>query len=140
MRRSAFTLAECLISLFVVSWVVVVLSGLMVCWRNFNCRQMDEPLDWYLCLQELESVDHHFSLVKTSRNQVRLHSQTTDKDYLLKSGRSLYLTKVNGGGYLPLFDDLKLNTMTFRQLNSSQLLIQGQRKTGKPLEGIVKFE
>lgn len=140
MKRSAFTLAECLVSLIVVSWVVVILSGLMSCWHHFDNSRMDEPLDWCLCLQELESADHQFSLVRVSRYEVRLHSRETNKDYLLKPGRNLYLTKVNGGGYLPLFDDIKFGTVSFQRVNDEQLLIRGQRKNGQSLEGMVKFE
>ena len=72
MKKEGFTLVECLAALVIAALIVMLLSFQMKVIKSSCIKQNSQPLDWYLCLSELESVDHHFMIEEVSSNQLRL--------------------------------------------------------------------
>lgn len=141
MKRQAFTLVECIGALMVTSIIVMILSFMMMALRRTPLQQADQPLDWYLCLAELESPDHQFTITRVNHNEARLTSRLNHQQYFLRGRDRIYLTMANGdGGYLPLFDDVKMGSFRCRQLNDHQLALQIRRTNGHLEHGIVRLE
>lgn len=140
MKKSAFTLIECICALIVTSLVVIMMSFIMVMIRQSTVGQADQPLDWYLCLAELESPDHQFEITRVNNIEARLTSQLNNRQYLLRGREHLYLTMADRpGGFLPLFDDIKPASFYCRRLNNHQLEVRIQRKNGQVERGIVRL-
>ena len=72
MKRSAFTLVECIGSLLVTSLVVVLTGYALTAVRTTSRPSLDRATDWIICLQELESPDHRFALKRAERYQLEL--------------------------------------------------------------------
>jgi prepilin-type N-terminal cleavage/methylation domain-containing protein len=138
-KKEGFTLVECLAALVIAALIVMLLSFQMKVIKSSCIKQNSQPLDWYLCLSELESVDHHFMIEEVSSNQLRLWSKSTGLTYELHSTDRLYLSCVGHGGYMLIFRDLAPNSVTFSELSGSRVEIRGQRKNGQGLIGVVKF-
>lgn len=137
MIKKAFTLVECLFTLVIMTLIVVLVSLQMTVIKS-STRQLDKPLDWYLCLTELESADHHFIIDQVSRRILYLVSEQSGLTYELRATDRLYLRSTRGG-YLLLFNDAKPGSITFKELPNSRVRIQGERKNGQEIQGVVKF-
>ncbi len=140
MKVRAFTLIECICALLVTSLVVTMLSLLINTTRHSPLTRADQPLDWYLCLAELESPDHQFKITRVNHNEARLTSRLNHRQYFLRGRGKVYLTMANGdGGYLPLFDDLQVGSFSCRQLSDHQLELEIRRQNGHCERGIVRL-
>lgn len=138
MKRRSFTLLECLIALIIMSLITVLVSLQMRVIKS-TTKTMAQPLDWNICLTELESADHQFVLDRVSRQNLRLVSRVSGLTYELHATDRLYLSREGRGGYMLLFDDIKLGTVTFNELTGSRVEIKAQRKNGQNILGVVKF-
>lgn len=132
-------LIECVITLSILAVIVLLLSFEMRVLKTSSIKQYDQPLDWYICLQELESSDHRFKLKGVSRQQVNLESLNTGICYELQGRDRLYLSREHYGGYMLLFSGLRPGTVSFQKLSGGRVKINCERANGKKIEGIVKF-
>lgn len=138
-RKEAFTIVECVITLSILAVIVLLLSFEIRALKISPVKQYDQPLDWYICLQELESNDHRFELEEVGKRQVELKSLNTGVSYELHGSDRLYLSREHYGGYMLLFSDVKPGTVSFKKLPGGRLIINCKRNNGNKLEGIVKF-
>ncbi|WP_076461272.1 hypothetical protein [Limosilactobacillus caccae] len=138
-RRAAFTIVECICALLITSLVVLGIGALMTSVRQANRSDLNEAVDWYMFLQELESPRHRFELRHVYRSSLILYGQVAARSYELKGSTCFYLTGGHDGGYLPLIDNLKAYDCDFKQLDEQRVLIEVERKNGQHLAGIVKF-
>ena len=122
MKRSAFTLVECIGALLVTSLVVVLTGYALTAIRTTSRPSLDRATDWIICLQELESPDHRFALKRTERYQLEL-----------------YLRAPNGG-YMPIFSNIRGEQSAFKRLDSQRVHVTVVRTNGQKLEGVVCFE
>ena len=140
MKIRAFTLIECICALLVTSLVVILLSLFLSTARHSPLMNADQPLDWYLCLAELESPDHQFEITRVNQIEARLTSRLNNRQYLLRGRERVYLTMADGkGGYLPLFDDLQVGSFHCRQIGHNQMELEIRRKNGHQERGIVRL-
>ena len=139
MIKRAFTLVECLIALIIMSLITLLLSLQIRVIKSTTTKSLERPLDWYICLTELESQDHQFMLEKVSNKKLQLTSRSSGLTYELYGTDRLYLSRANRGGYMLLFSDIKPGTVKFNELAGERVKIQAERKNGQKLIGVVKF-
>ncbi|MCI1975391.1 MAG: type II secretion system GspH family protein [Limosilactobacillus sp.] len=138
-RNGAFTLVECLVALIIMSLITVLVSFQIRVIKSSTTNHLERPLDWYLCLAELESPNHQFTIEEVSQRKLQLASQTSGASYELRATDQLYLSRVNRGGYMLLFADIKAGSTTFCRLSGSRVEIRARRKNGQQLLGVVRF-
>lgn len=138
-KRNAFTIIECICALMVTTLVVLSISALMTTIRRVNRVDLNNSVDWYMFIQEMESSRHRFELRHVYRRSLLLYSQAARRDYELKGADSFYLTCRQDGGYLPLLDEVKAYDCKFKQLDDQRVLVEVERKNGQQLAGIIKF-
>ena len=105
-REKGFTLLECLIALMIMALITTLVSLQIRVIKSTTVKSSNQPLDWYVCLTELESTDHQFMLERVERQKLWLTSQHSGLTYELHATDRLYLSRENRGGYLLLFDDI----------------------------------
>lgn len=138
-RRPAFTIIECLVSLAITCLLAVLISFHLHGLKTITNEQSERPLDWCICLTELESADHRFVLKKVKRHALRVKSLNSGLTYELLATDRLYLRRAEHGGYLLLFSDVYPNSVSFEQLSATRVEITGKRKNGQQLTGRVNF-
>lgn len=138
-KRAAFTLAECVAALLVTSLVVVLLGLSMTAVRTINRQSLGGAVDWFICLQELESPDHRFALERAKPSELQLRDQCQQRDYQLRIRDCLYLRTPNGG-YMPIFSGVCGEQSFFRRLDSQRVYIEVERQNGQKMAGIICFE
>ncbi len=138
-RQPAFTLVECIAALLVTSLVVVLTGYALTAVRTTSRLSLAQATDWVICLQELESADHHFALKWADRYQLELRDLNQHRNYELCLRDRLYLRSVNGG-YMPVFSNIRVEQSGFKRLDSQRVYITVTRTNGQKLEGIVCFE
>ncbi|QZN93674.1 hypothetical protein KZE55_03765 [Limosilactobacillus panis] len=138
-KRLAFTLIECVAALLVTT-VVIVLAGMTInSLRSVTRQSLDQPIDWIICLQELESPRHAYALVNVESNAVVLRDQHTDRLYELCAQKRLYLRAKKDGGYMPVFSDIRDQKTVFKQLDQQRVYIKVERTNGEVLTGFLCF-
>lgn len=138
-KRAAFTLIECVAALLVTT-IVIILAGMTISsLRSVTRQSLDQPLDWIICLQELESPRHAYALVSVGDNTVVLRDQHTDRLYELCAQKRLYLRAQKDGGYMPVFSGIRDQKMVFRQLDQQRVYIKVERTNGEVLTGFLCF-
>lgn len=139
MKRSAFTLVECIGALLVTSLVVVLTGYALTAVRTTSRPPLDRATDWIICLQELESPDHRFVLKRAERYQLELYDLNQRRIYELCLRDRLYLRAPNGG-YMPIFSNIRGEQSAFKRLDSQRVHVTVVRTNGQKLEGVVCFE
>lgn len=139
MKRKAFTLVECLVTLIIMALITILVSLQIRVIKSSTLRSAAQPLDWYVCLTELESSDHQFVLDNVERHKLRLVSRISGLTYELHATDRLYLSREGHGGYMLLFNGIKPGTVMFNGLAGSRVEIEAQRKNGQRIQGVVKF-
>lgn len=139
MKRSAFTIIECICSLLVTTIVIFLVSFLMTDVKKLNTHSLDSEIDWYLFLQEMEAPKHHFILLHTQKHFLYLRSEQSRLNYTLRGYTGLYLTGTSTGGYLPLLDNVAPDQFSFNQLDDRRVQVEVKRTNGKVQRGIIKF-
>lgn len=139
-RRLApsFTILECVIALVVTGIVIAIISMTLPSAQRASHRTLNNPLDFELCLAELEGDDHQFRLVEVEPHSCRLLDTKTNKHFKLLCRGRIYLTAV--GGYMELLDDVKTNSLNCHQLDQSRVAISVVRKDGAIQQAIVRFK
>ncbi len=138
-REKGFTLLECLIALMIMALITTLVSLQIRVIKSTTVKPSNQPLDWYVCLTELESTDHQFMLERVKRQKLWLTSQHSGLTYELHATDRLYLSRENHGGYLLLFDDIKPGSVMFSKLTGSRVAVKAQRKNGQTILGVVRF-
>lgn len=138
-RKKGFTLLECLIALIIMALITTLVSLQIRVIKSATVRSSAQPLDWYVCLTELESADHQFILERVEQQKLWLTSQRSGLTYELHATDRLYLSRENHGGYMLLFDDIKPGSVLFSELTGSRVVVKAERKNGQPILGVVKF-
>lgn len=138
-RLAAFTIIECVLALMITAVTLILVSWSLSALRQVNQHSLDDSVDWYVFLREMEADSHHFILKGVDGSEVRVHSPKTGMDYVLQGRDTLYLTAWQRGGYLPLLDNIKGKTCSFRQLAGQRVLIEVTRENGKKMAGIIQF-
>ena len=139
MKRSAFTLVECIGALLVTSLVVVLTGYALTAVRTTSRPPLDRATDWIICLQELESPDHRFALKRAERYQLELYDLNQRRIYELCLRDRLYLRAPNGC-YMPIFSNIRGEQSAFKRLDSQRVHVTVVRTNGQKLEGVVCFE
>lgn len=138
-KRAAFTLVECISALIVTSIVVLLIGYAMTSVRTMVKRSLSNTVDWQICLQELESSNHHFVLQHANSKSIFLLEQTSGREFELRALDRLYL-RASNGGYVPIFSGIKMDRTVFRQLDDQRVYIKVERDNGQELTGIACFE
>lgn len=138
-REKGFTLLECLIALMIMALITTLVSLQIRVIKSTTVKSSNQPLDWYVCLTELESTDHQFILERVERQKLWLTSQHSGLTYELHATDRLYLSRENCGSYLLLFDDIKPGSVMFSKLAGSRVAVKAQRKNGQTILGVVRF-
>ena len=71
MRQQSFTMAEAIVALMLMVLVVNLFGLVMGSYQKLAKIDASEPTNWYLFIDELESTEHRFELVKVTSNTVR---------------------------------------------------------------------
>lgn len=107
MNQAGFTVIECVLALVIISMVAILANMTVKTVQQSERSQNDDELQWYFLVRELESDAHRFECVQLG-NPLQLRSRITNKTFMLVCKQhELYLTKVHGGGYLPLMSNVQ---------------------------------
>ncbi|WP_137597497.1 competence type IV pilus minor pilin ComGF [Paucilactobacillus kaifaensis] len=139
MKKSGFTLIECILALLITSMVAMLIGLFLHSFQKNDHQTIDESAQWYLFLRELESPTHQFQLMSCSDHRLMLNSPISVKYYQL-NGKSthLYLSlQENGGGYLPLLDRVK--DFHAQQISDRQVELKVETLSGHKYDNIVIF-
>lgn len=139
LRRSAFTIAECVAALAITAIVIVLINYLLTGLRKANQRSLDPAVDWYVFLAEMEAPSHQFILKDVKQREMQVKSKQTGLTYELHGNDVLYLSVPYRGGYLPLFNDVRPGHYRFKRVGPNRALMEVERKNGQLLEEIVNF-
>lgn len=142
-KMPAFTLAECLLALVVVSIVAMASSFGLHSANQINHQNLAEPVDWYHFLLEMESPRRRLELRKVTHvgvDELELHSQINDKRYTLAcSNHFIIYLKGSQGGYLPLYGPVAKGTLHYRQLDSRRVFVEVKNAKGQEHHAILCF-
>lgn len=139
--RPAFTLPDALLGLMVLALTCgLIQAGVRLVNQQGNLS-LAGPTGWYEGLYMLESDRYCFSLEEVQPQAVFLRA---------KDGRSFHLappkTAVGAlallggrGGYVPLILNVERDTLTWKKLNSRELLLRATTKDGEQHETILQF-
>lgn len=142
-QMSAFTLAECLLALVVISIVAVAASFGLHSANQINHQSLAEPVDWYHFLLEMESPRRHLELRKVTHvgvDEVELYSQINDKKYTLAcSNHFIIYLKGSQRGYLPLYGPVAKGTLHYRQLDDRRVFVEVKNAKGQEHHAVLCF-
>lgn len=137
--RPSFTILECVIALLVTGIVIAIISMTLPSAQRASRRTLNDPLDFELCVAELEGDDHQFRLVEVEPHCCRLLDTKNNKHFQLLCRGRVYLTAA--GGYMELLDDVKTGSLNCRQLDQSRVAISVTRRDGSMIQrAIVRFK
>lgn len=136
-KEPAFTLFECIIALLVTGIVIAIVSMTLPTAQRATRRHLSNPLDFELCLAELEGDDHKFRLLQVNEHSCELLDTKTKKHFNLLGRGRVYLTAA--GGYMELLDDIQPGTLICRQLDHSRVAISVERSNGITQCAVVRF-
>lgn len=144
MRSPAFTLAECLLALFVTAIVAVAVSFGMTSASKINHQNLTEPIAWYHFLLEMESpkrklelrhVDHYGNI-----DELELRSQLNGKNYtLVCSNNFVIYLKGASRGYLPLYGPIAKGTLHYRRLDRQRVYVEVKNHQGQNHHAVMCF-
>lgn len=137
-KGPAFTLVECVGALIITSLVIILAGLAMTNVRQLSRHSLAGSVDWIICLQELESANHHFELKKVERYQLVLRDQQQQRDYQLRIRDRLYLRAANGG-YMPILSGVRGKYSSFRRIDQQRVYIEVERTNGRRDYGIACF-
>ncbi|WP_367341917.1 hypothetical protein [Limosilactobacillus sp.] len=142
-KLAAFTLAECLLALFVVAIVAVAASFGVHSAGQINHQNLTEPVAWYHFLLEMESPKRKLELRKVTHvgvDEVELRSQINGKQYTLACSNHfvMYLKGANRG-YLPLYGPIAKRTLRYRQLDRQRVYVEVKNREGQTHHAIICF-
>lgn len=138
-KLAGFTIIECVIAMIITTVTVLLISFSITHLTKSSQQTLDPALDWYVFLQEMESADHHFVLKEVGSYHLIVTSVRNGMDYELRGRDAFYLSMVNEGGYLPVFDGIRGDRYHFKRLDRTRVTVTVQRKNGQLLEGVIKF-
>ena len=123
MRQQSFTMAEAIVALMLMVLVVNLFGLVMGSYQKLAKIDASELTNWYLFIDELESTEHRFELVKVTSNNIILYSEKSGKPYRMQKNKDdtiIFLSVVGKGGYLPLLEG-KLHKLTWQQLDQRRV-------------------
>lgn len=130
-RRSAFTIAECVIAILVIAIVALGCLWGTKAATQISQTKLEQPVAWYQFLNKLEGDQWSFCLdrVANSGRRLVLINPAGEKYQLLVSNAGMiYLRKLksNGGqGYLPLYGPVvNQSGLLLKQLDSRRVRIE----------------
>lgn len=135
----AFTLIECVAALLVTAIVIVLAGFSLTALQTMGKRSLDRPVDWIICLQELESPNHRFALTDVQAHHLSLYDQKQQRHYELRASDRLYLRSAGDGGYMPIFSGIQEGKTCFKKLSDQRVQIEVKRENGQALTGILFF-
>ncbi|HJA21406.1 type IV pilus minor pilin ComGF family protein [Limosilactobacillus panis] len=138
-KRGAFTLVECIAALMVTTFVIILAGLAMTSVRKVNQHSLAGSVDWFICLQELESPDQTFALKKVYRYRLLLRDQRQQRNYELRISDRLYL-RTPTGGYMPVLSAVRADKSFFRQLDQQRVYVEVGRTNGQKNYGIICFD
>lgn len=138
-RRSAFTLVESILSLFILLCIAVLLEMLTQTACHYRLENITPTSDWYLFVEELESSRHSFAVTKVYQQKLDLVDTVDCKIYNLISGKCLYL-RASRGGYLPILLNYQPRSVVFQRIDARRVAIQAKTKDGRKHYAIAVFK
>lgn len=137
--HTGFTIIECIVALVITTMVTLLISLTTANLTRFNHRSLDPAIDWYVFLKEMESADHHFVLKEVGSYHLIVKNINNGVDYELRGKDAFYLSAVDQGGYLPVFEGIRGDRYHFKRLDKTRVQVVVQRKGGEELTGIINF-
>lgn len=142
-KCAAFTLAECLLALFVVAIVAMIASFGLRSASKINHESLNEPVAWYHFLLEMESSQRRLELRKVTHlgvDEVELRSQRNGKMYtLVCSNHFIIYLKGEHRGYLPLYGPIAKGTLKYRQLDRQRVYVEVKNCEGQEHHAVMCF-
>lgn len=140
MKRSGFTLLECIISLLVVSMITVLIQLALPAVNQLQTASLKDTTDWYLFLERLEDDQKNFSLVDVQKSYLVLSSTTSSDQYIVQGGRQAIYLRTNHGGYLPILVNYQPRSLSFCKFDSSNVLVNCCLESGERKSAILHFK
>lgn len=139
-KRPAWTLVECLISLFVLSLMIVIVQVILPGMDHLQNDSLKNTTDWYLFIQRLEDPKYQFQLRSSGTQRLFLYSERMKEEYQVQSGRSAIYLRTSQGGYLPVLVNYQPGSIRFVQLDTKSVMVKGQLANGERKGAIIHFQ
>lgn len=140
LRKSGFTILECIISLLVLIMIFGLVQITIPLVNSLHSCSGKDTTDWYLFLGKLEDSEYSFQLLAATKHTLLLSSPVHGENYQLQGGKRAVYLKTERGGYLPVLVNYQPNSLEIKRNSRNSVTIACRLESGKMKNAKICFK